>query len=427
MSDMIPFDQQAGITTENMPDISPEAAEQAKKDMGGGLAGQAVPRIAVRNGNFWLQPGGTTEPQAIGDKVDVIIVAMPPTMQRSYYEKAYDPNAEGSAPDCFSADNEAPSPNASNPQSDSCKTCPQNQKGSARGGGEQRACAFKKSLVVMAPDQARVLQEGGEPEIFLMAINGGSMFAPSDKANNKFSLQGYYDFLNPSKPRAGAVNGIPFQFVVTHLEHDLHGSTQSKLFFSAKGWLAENLGELVWKFSSSDRVVDLLDVALSNGEPAEAGATDTDDKQTKGNGAKKAASKKAAKKPAKKAAAKKPAAPAPATAPAPAAMPVPAEAGAGQDISWQDYARSCDADDDDIETIEDAGGPGTEKGLKRWNKLVGAEIPDNVILVNDTGPSEPEPAFEETPTPDGSDEADGGDGGDGGDALAGALTSFGPQ
>ena len=408
MSDMIPFDKQAGLTTTDMPTISEEAAAKSKADMGGGLSGLTIPRIATRNGNFWLQPGGGTEPKAIGSEVDVLIVAMPPTMQRVFYKGAYDPNQPATAPDCFSSDNETPSPAAKDPQNDKCATCRQNQKGSAKEGADARACAFKKNIVVMAPDQARVLEQGGDPEIYLMSVNGQSMFAPSIPDKNQYALQGYYEFLNPAQARQGAPHGIPFQYVVTHLEFDMQATTP-KIFFSAKGWLTDNLGELVWQFSSDERVTKLLDVALNSGGAEVADPVDDDDEGTTNEQTQPAKAKAgkttAAKKPAAKAkgTAKKKAAAKTKPAPAPEPAAAPAEPEPASDlISWQQFALDNDADPDDIEAIEDAGGPTTEKGMKRWDKYIGLEFHDGVDLGGE--PTEPEPATEPAGEPDDADE-----------------------
>ena len=37
---------------------------------------------------------------------------------------------------------------------------------------------------------------------------------------------------------------------------------------------------------------------------------------------------------------------------------------------WKEAAKEVGVDDDDIESIEEAGGPSTEKGLLRWTKYV---------------------------------------------------------
>lgn len=88
-----------------------------------------------------------------GDKNDVVnAIVVDFVYYNAYYTSAFDPN-QITPPDCFAihpvASEATPSPNAIDPQCDSCQGCPQNQFGSA---GKGKACRNSVLLALLPPD-----------------------------------------------------------------------------------------------------------------------------------------------------------------------------------------------------------------------------------------------------------------------------------
>jgi hypothetical protein len=66
---------------------------------------------------------------------------------RSFYASDYDPDAKGSAPDCFSNLGDKPEASASNRQASNCASCPKNIDGSGKN-GKGKACRFSRKVAL---------------------------------------------------------------------------------------------------------------------------------------------------------------------------------------------------------------------------------------------------------------------------------------
>ena len=66
---------------------------------------------------------------------------------RSFYASDYDPDAKGSAPDCFSNLGDKPEASAANRQSSNCASCPKNIEGSGKN-GKGKACRFSRKVAL---------------------------------------------------------------------------------------------------------------------------------------------------------------------------------------------------------------------------------------------------------------------------------------
>lgn len=105
-------------------------------------------RIATNtNGTFKRIVNGEQVGKAIRGEFNAIIIAMLEKPSRSYYEKDYDPDAKGSAPDCFSNLGDKPEASASNRQAANCATCPKNIDGSGKN-GKGKACRFSRKVAL---------------------------------------------------------------------------------------------------------------------------------------------------------------------------------------------------------------------------------------------------------------------------------------
>ncbi len=120
----------------------------------GGISAGSWPRISIKGSRFRLQDPQGQEVVIPQHWLDVVIVDANPHMSKIYFKGAYDPSAEGSAPDCYSDNGVGPSARSSSPQSSTCATCPHNVWGSkiAPNGAQVKACADVKKIAVLMAD-----------------------------------------------------------------------------------------------------------------------------------------------------------------------------------------------------------------------------------------------------------------------------------
>ena len=109
------------ILNQDLPDFLQTAgvSELTKQ-----LAGKSgVKRIVPKNGIFRKTVGGE-EMGKVKGSLDVIIVNASPAVGRIFYVKQWSPDAEPTAPDCFSNDGRAPDAGSANPQSRALRQLP---------------------------------------------------------------------------------------------------------------------------------------------------------------------------------------------------------------------------------------------------------------------------------------------------------------
>jgi hypothetical protein len=187
------------------------------KSLAGGVGGGGK-RVSIKGGVFRLLVSGK-EVAAIDERyLDVVIVNAAPKIGRTFYAKSYDGETP-SAPDCWSADGETPSPDSANKQSDRCATCPQNVKGS--GMGESRACRFSQRLAV-------VLANDVDGDVMQLQLPATSIFGKEE--GDKRPLQAYARYL--------AAQGVSPETLVTRMQFDTKAEAP-KLFFKPMRWLTE--------------------------------------------------------------------------------------------------------------------------------------------------------------------------------------------
>lgn len=217
--------------------LNPELAKQANADAAAGITTGIAPRLkmvgkqfAVVDGNGDETPikaGGMT---IVGDDAYLLTIVLRArkAIQKAWYSKAFNPNEEGAAPDCFSNDGELPDASAPSKQCDTCALCPHNafgsgvdQSGNPTGG---KACADNKILAIYIPKL-------GVHKLKL---------APASLKNFGIYVKQLSD------------KGIPIGNVKTLVGFD-QAATFPKLVFRFGGFVAENLlPQLVELSQSSD-------------------------------------------------------------------------------------------------------------------------------------------------------------------------------
>lgn len=317
------------------------------KDVAGGIGG-STNRISIKGNRFRLNVAGQ-EKILEQTTMDAVIVSAVPFISRVFFKGKY--NGEDNVkPTCKSRDGIKPDVDVAeaDKQSALCSTCHNNKIGSGTD-GKGRACAFKKRVVLVNPED---LQPGVTPVAYAFDMNSMTIFGEDDAANQKYSFTSFVKLLQA--PRPGLPNGIPIQAIPIKFSFDPNQSVP-------KLWLSPSAGGKGYgSFLNDTQIAQVVDFAKSqdvtrllNEELADA-ATDTT------------------------------------TAPAAAAPALAAPV----KKTWQQIGLDAGLDADDIEIVESAGGPFTEAGAKRWAKLKGPSLGNEA-----TAASAPAPAPTPPPPP----------------------------
>jgi len=207
----------SNITTLNqdLPDFLQNApiSDLTKSLVGGKTS--AVKRITHKNGIFRKMVGQEEMGKTKG-ALDVIIVNASPAVGRIFYMKQWTPDAEPTAPDCFSNNGRTPDAKAANPQSDRCDTCSQNIKGS--GQGSSKACRFSRRLAVALVDDFGTALEG---EVYQINLASKSLFGDS-VGENTAPFETYAKYV--------ANNGKSIDWIITRITSNEDNDNQSILF-----------------------------------------------------------------------------------------------------------------------------------------------------------------------------------------------------
>lgn len=145
MSNIVPF-------TTPLPAHLAGRQSALAADIGGGLgSGANFPRISIKGGRFRIVDGGA-ESLLPDLELPVAIVGANPNLSKAFYAAAWNPDAEATAPDCFTLEGTKPDPSSPQPQNNTCADCPQNAWGSkvTDNGTKIKACSDKKRLAIVA-------------------------------------------------------------------------------------------------------------------------------------------------------------------------------------------------------------------------------------------------------------------------------------
>lgn len=223
-------------------DLFKELMETNKRLMGGG---GGMPRISIKGGKFRLIEGGEQVSVSREPTMNVLVLEAG-NIGRTYYEGTYESD-NPTAPTCWSADSNVPSPDVPEDQRQAsrCADCPMNVKGS--GQGNSRACRFSQRLAVML--------EGDMEKVYQMSLPATSLFG---EANGKdMPLQAYVKFLY--------ARGAPIQAVMTQMRFDDDSETP-KLFFSPSRALTEEEITVMQEMRTTDAVKEAITLTVSQAD-----------------------------------------------------------------------------------------------------------------------------------------------------------------
>ena len=184
----------------------------AQSVMAGLGGGPAYPKISIKGSRFRIKEG-STETVLNTLELEVVIVGANPRLSKTWYAAKWDPNAEASAPNCYSLDGVSPAADAEDPQNDLCASCPKNAWGSAvaDNGQQLKACRDHKRLAVVAADDA-------SGPVYLLEVTPAAL-----KGLNQYQ-------------RELTMRGIPAEVVKTKVTFDTDASFP-KLKFGFGGFL----------------------------------------------------------------------------------------------------------------------------------------------------------------------------------------------
>ena len=207
MSELVVIDQ-------NLPDFLQTAGvSELTKQLAGKAAG--TPRIVPKNGIFRKVVGGE-EMGKVKGAIEAVIVNASPKVGRIFYAKQWTPEAEPTAPDCFSNDGQSPDAGSANPQSDRCDSCQQNIKGS--GMGSSKACRYSRRIAMTLVEDFGTSLEG---RVYQMNLASKSLFG-DPVGDNTHPFEGYTKYLSN--------NGKSLDYVVTQISFNEDNDNQSVLF-----------------------------------------------------------------------------------------------------------------------------------------------------------------------------------------------------
>jgi hypothetical protein len=143
---------------------APDLASTLSANLGSAMP----PHVSIGGGRFTLIDAGNNEipvptfDPAIGVYLDAAIIGVNPVMSRVYFAGAYDPQAEGSRPDCFSDNGIGPSVSANSPQAPTCAICPRAEWTKINNNGKKVPwCSQKQKVALLIP---------GFQTLFLLAV-----------------------------------------------------------------------------------------------------------------------------------------------------------------------------------------------------------------------------------------------------------------
>ena len=216
--------QELTLPTVNLPAELLQSLGMTGMDaMSGGVSGESFPSISLKNSRFRFMEGGDVIKTMDEAYLDVIIVGVSPYVNRTFYSKAYDPNASLGSPDCSSYNGNFPDMDVTSPMAASCEGCPKNvkQPDPRRVGKEHTPCSFSKSMVVIAPG-------AGMDKMWKLRLSSMTLYDNDPTGNER--LHTYKQYMKILK--AAGVQ-VPFQ-VLTRLRMDLKASVP-KLVFEIAG------------------------------------------------------------------------------------------------------------------------------------------------------------------------------------------------
>ena len=228
------------LLNQDLPDFLQTAGVS---DLTRQLAGRTgVKRIVPKNGIFRKTVGGEEMGKIKGD-INAIIVNASPAVGRIFYAQQWSPDAEPTAPDCFSNDGRSPDAGATNPQAERCDSCQKNIKGS--GQGNSKACRYSRRIALVLEEDFGTSLEGS---VYQMNLASKSLFGDS-VGDNTHTFENYAKYLSN--------NGKSLDYVITQISFNEDNDNQSVLFTPTR-YIVKNEHAVASKVASTPEVLKMV-------------------------------------------------------------------------------------------------------------------------------------------------------------------------
>ena len=218
--------------------------------LSGGMSreGSSHSRISIKASRFRIVVEGT-ETVLQDPSLEVVVVGANPNLSKAFYAAAWNPDAEATAPDCYSLGGVRPDADSENPQSDLCASCPQNAWGSktTAQGTKIKACADKKRLAVVAASDPT-------GPVYLLEVTPAA-------------LKGLTQYNRELQMR-----GIAPEIVTTVISFDTNASFP-KLQFKFGGFIDEATQQAVDKLHGTPQIMEITGEAMAAAEASPVATT----------------------------------------------------------------------------------------------------------------------------------------------------------
>lgn len=205
------------------------------------------------NGTFKRIVNGEQVGKPIRGEFNAIIVSMLAKPSLEYYASAYDPDAKGTAPDCFSNLGDKPEDRVTSRQSANCATCKHRVEGSGPN-GKSKACRVKRRIAIM-------LEGDTSGDVYQFNVPGKSLFGKGDGHTHPF--EPYVRYL--------VANGAAPDTVVTTIAYNLDSDTMELNFTPARPITDEEY-ELVVAAQENPTTQRLIQITAGEADGAKAKA-----------------------------------------------------------------------------------------------------------------------------------------------------------
>lgn len=247
-------------------DKAPVKGIERDRKMSEGIESRNFARIGLKGSRFRPIVNGVTGKPAPGEELKIIIVDWAPSLQRLFFDEAYDASAESHArPVCFSDDGRTPHPAATEKQADRCADCQMNAIGSGQN-GQGRACGMMRRILV------KVI--GDNKRLYAIDLKAKSIFK-TDQPEGYYCYQKYAQLLDEHKVDATEV--------VTELSFDDEESVPVLRFQATEFPSEEEMGHVIRLYEElgKEEAARVLSLHIEGNDSTPAEEADGDREPTK--------------------------------------------------------------------------------------------------------------------------------------------------
>ena len=153
MSNVVPFQNMQAPAFLAQVNLTPDQVRAMNAAAAVGTGGGGLNKISLKQSRFRMVVGG--QEQIIPSlSIDMVLVRVNDGINKTWYEKDWNPNEDAGMPDCSSDDGITPRADSPKRQCDTCAACPRNQWGSKINqvtGAKGKQCQDTKRMAILPP------------------------------------------------------------------------------------------------------------------------------------------------------------------------------------------------------------------------------------------------------------------------------------